>query len=210
VDVAHFAAARAALPEPDDQRAIPRPRVGFHGVVDERMDVPLVEAVARAHPEWHLVVVGPVVKIDPASLPRLPNVHWLGQKRYEELPAYVSGWDVAMMPFARNAATRYISPTKTPEFLAAGKRVVSTAIRDVVRPYGERGLVAIANDPHTFAAAIADALRAPRDPWRAQVDAFVSTLSWDATFRGMSDLLDRATARPHVAAAVEAAGEVTP
>lgn len=212
VDVPHFAAARGPSADPADQRALPRPRIGFYGVVDERMDLALVEGVARARPEWQLVVLGPIAKIDPAALPRLPNLHFLGQKRYEELPAYVAGWDVAMMPFARNAATRYISPTKTPEFLAAGRPVVSTSIRDVVRPYGERGLVQIADDVPGFVAAIARALEAPRDGWLREVDAFVGTLSWDATWRRMSDLLDRAAVRAHAHAAAEPAarGEVAP
>jgi glycosyltransferase involved in cell wall biosynthesis len=190
VDVPHFAAARRPAQDPPDQRGVPRPRVGFFGVVDERMDLALVEAVARARPDWHLVVLGPVAKISPAALPRAANLHWLGQKRYEELPGYVAGWDVAMMPFALNEATRFISPTKTPEFLAAGRPVVSTPIRDVVRPYGDRGLVRIADGPDAFVGAIAESLAMDRAAWLPAVDAFLSTMSWDATWRGMRNLLD--------------------
>ena len=145
VDVAHFATARHAVNEPPDQRDIPTPRLGFFGVLDERLDIALVEGLADARPDWQLVMVGPVVKIDPADLPRRSNIHYLGAKTYAELPLYLAGWDVALLPFARNEATRFISPTKTPEYLAAGRPVVSTSIRDVVTPYGDLGLVAIAD-----------------------------------------------------------------
>src|SRR4051794_1186902 len=138
VDVNHFAAARRRHDDPPDQQAIPRPRIGFFGVVDERMDMALLSGVAERRPDWHLVLLGPVVKIDPAVLPERANVHHLGPKPYAELPQYIASWDVAMLPFARNEATRFISPTKTPEYLAAGRPVVSTSIRDVVRPYGEQ------------------------------------------------------------------------
>ena len=125
------------MPDPADQADIPHPRLGFFGVIDERMDSSS-SAERRLRPDWQFVMLGPVVKIDPADLPRLPNIHWLGGKTYDELPAYLAGWDVGFMPFALNEATRYISPTKTPEFLAAGMPVVSTPITDVVRPYGEK------------------------------------------------------------------------
>jgi glycosyltransferase involved in cell wall biosynthesis len=194
VDVAHFARARDGLAEPADQAALPRPRLGFFGVVDERMDLALVAAVARARPDWQLVVVGPVAKISPDGLPRAPNLHWLGQRTYAELPAYVGGWDVALMPFALNASTRFISPTKTPEYLAAGRPVVSTPIRDVVRPYGERGLVRIAEGPEQFVAAIEQALRQARATWLPAADALLATTSWDATWRAMKRHVDDAHA----------------
>src|SRR5690606_8637424 len=109
--------------------------------IDERMDVELVRQTAEMRPDWHFVMIGPVVKIEPEALPRLANIHWLGAKPYSDLPQYLAGWDVGFMPFAINEATRFISPTKTPEFLAAGLPVVSTAITDVVNPYGKNGLV---------------------------------------------------------------------
>src|SRR5215467_14027982 len=158
VDVAHFAKARSNKQEPRDQAAIPHPRMGFFGVIDERMDIELVAAVAAAHPEWHLVMLGPVVKIAEDSLPKLPNIHYLGMKKYDELPAYLSGWDVALLPFAMNESTKFISPTKTPEYLAAGCQVVSTPVRDVVRPYGDDGMVAIGGTAAEFGDAIARAL----------------------------------------------------
>ena len=190
VDVGHFAAARLNTAEPDDQRAIPHPRLGFFGVVDERMDLELLAAIAQAKPEWNLVILGPCVKIDPASLPSGSNIHYLGMKTYAELPAYLSGWDVALLPFALNESTRFISPTKTPEYLAAGCPVVSTPVRDVVRPYGERGYVAIGHTPRQFIAAIELALSGQTSEWRAEVDRFLSQMSWDRTWSEMSHLID--------------------
>ncbi|WP_433926664.1 glycosyltransferase family 1 protein [Sorangium cellulosum] len=188
VDAAHFAAARGASADPEDQRDIPRPRLGFFGVIDERLDVDLVARVAEERPDFHIVMLGPVVKIDPASLPRRPNIHWLGQKSYQELPAYLGGWDVAIMPFALNEATRFISPTKTLEYLAAGKPVVSTAIRDVVTPYGDRKAVHIA-DASSFVAAVEAALAQPTEARLAIADDMVSATSWDKTWRSMSRLM---------------------
>jgi glycosyltransferase involved in cell wall biosynthesis len=193
VDVAHFAQARQSLPEPDDQRAIPRARIGYCGVIDERMDLALLDNVARLRPDWHLVMIGPAVKIDAAALPRHSNIHYLGLKSYDDLPRYLAGWDVAMLPFARNESTRYISPTKTPEYLAAGRPVVATSVRDVVRPYGERGLVRIADTADAFVAAIAAAIVERTPPPAAE--AFLSRLSWDRTWADMDRLLESAMAR---------------
>ena len=193
VDVPHFAAARQGKTDPDDQAGIPHPRLGFFGVVDERMDLNLLDAIAAERPDWHVVILGPCVKIDPATLPRRPNIHYLGMKKYEELPRYLSGWDVALLPFARNKSTKFISPTKTPEYLAAGRPVVSTSVRDVVRPYGDEQLVHIADTPADFIAAIETALEAPPPGWRERVDRFLSELSWDRTWSEMSSLIDDVT-----------------
>ncbi len=195
VDVAHFARARGHLAEPADQAVIPRPRVGFFGVLDERLDLDLIGALARLRPSLQIVLVGPVVKIDPATLPREPNIHYLGQKSYDELPSYLAGWDAAILPFARNASTRFISPTKTPEYLAGGKAVVSTSIRDVVQPYGSLGLVRIADDPLEFAAAIDASLAEPPGAVGARADAFLARMSWDETWAGMETLVDLAIER---------------
>lgn len=197
VDAEHFAAARhhrgRGHAEPPDQRAIPRPRLGFFGVIDERMDLELLRGVAELRPDLQLVMIGPTAKIDPASLPRYPNVHWLGNKRYEELPSYLAGWDVAIMPFARNDATKFISPTKTLEYLAAGRPVVSTSIRDVVRPYGEQRLARIADEPRAFVAAVDAALRDPlHNPAR---EAFLAQTSWDKTFSRMRGLVEDVLAK---------------
>jgi glycosyltransferase involved in cell wall biosynthesis len=192
VDRAHFAQARLRPPEPADQCRIAGPRLGFFGVIDERMDLDLIERVARQRPDWQLVLLGPVVKVDAERLPRLPNIHYLGSKTYAELPAYVAGWDVALLPFAKNEATRFISPTKTPEYLAAGKPVVSTSIRDVVRPYSVQGLARIADTPSDFIAACEAAMSEPNDKLLRRADPFLARMSWDATWAGMEALMDRA------------------
>jgi UDP-galactopyranose mutase len=152
----------------------------------------LVEAVARRKPEWNFIMIGPVVKIDPNMLPRLANIHYLGMKQYNELPAYISGWDVAMMPFAHNESTRYISPTKTPEYLAAGKPVVSTPIIDVLRQYGRYGLVNIAGTVEEFIRVTAIELEhQDREEWLEHVDELLSQNSWDKTWQRMVYLITR-------------------
>jgi glycosyltransferase involved in cell wall biosynthesis len=207
VDVAHFARARNRAKDPLDQAVVPAPRLGFFGVLDERLDIDLVSAVAGARPDWQFVFIGPVVKIEPAKLPRAANIHYLGPKTYSELPAYISGWDVALLPFARNEATRFISPTKTPEYLAAGRPVVSTSIRDVVRPYGERGLARIADTPWDFVAAVAAALQEPAGPRHRAADAFLARMSWETTWAAMWDLVEEAV--PHRAAVSAVATQAT-
>jgi glycosyltransferase involved in cell wall biosynthesis len=145
--------------------------------------------VAALRPDWHFVMIGPVVKIDPASLPQRPNIHWLGGKSYNELPHYLAGWDVGFMNFALNEATKFISPTKTPEFLAAGVPVVSTAITDVVRPYGEKGLVEIARDAKEVVAKVETIFARPKEPWLARVDRHLAAGSWDKTWASMHKLM---------------------
>jgi UDP-galactopyranose mutase len=197
IEVDHFRRARQGASDPADQHGIPGPRCGFYGVVDERFDVDLLAAVADRAAHWHFVVIGPVIKISPERLPSRANIHYLGQKTYRELPDYLSGWEVAMMPFAHNSATRFISPTKTPEYLAAGCAVVSTSIRDVVRPYGEQGLVSIADTPSEFARAIDFERKRRREDntWRRDVDAQLMGNSWDKTWIHMSYLMERARAQ---------------
>ncbi len=196
IEATHFAQARQALPEPSDQANIPHPRMGFYGVIDERLDLELLDGIAQARPDWHLVIVGPVVKIDEASLPQRPNIHYLGGKSYQELPHYLAGWEVALLLFARNESTRFISPTKTPEYLAGGKPVVSTSIRDVVRPYGDENLVHIADTVPEFVEAIAAALAQGQNPsdWLDRVDARLAQTSWDLTWQAMNDRIEEAIA----------------
>ena len=196
IDAAHFRKARTQRVDPEDQSGIPHPRLGFFGVIDERFDRDLLDQIAQQRPEWQFVMIGPIVKIDPESLPQHANVHYLGSKKYEELPAYLAGWDVALLLFARNESTRFISPTKTPEYLAAGKPVISTSIRDVVRPYGELNLVQIADNPDDFVRAAEKILAKPHDDeWLARVDAFIANVSWDKTWSQMSNLIDGVVAR---------------
>jgi len=202
VDVAHFARARQPRIDPADQRGIARPRIGFFGVLDERFDAPLLDAAATQRPDWQFVLIGPVAKIDPASLPQRANIHYLGAKPYSALPDYLAGWSVALLPFARNASTRFISPTKTPEYLAAGKPVVSTSIRDVVRPYGEAGLARIADTPDAFVKAIGAALLESPERLAARADAFLARMSWDATWDQVSRLMADALIRRAAPAAV--------
>ncbi|MFN3387831.1 MAG: UDP-galactopyranose mutase [Allosphingosinicella sp.] len=194
VDRAHFAQARGVDASPDDQGPLGRPRLGFYGVVDERMDLALLEKLADAHPEWSIVIVGPVVKIDPADLPTRANLHYLGNKRYEELPVYLGGWDVALMPFAINESTKFISPTKTPEYLAGGRPVVSTPITDVIRHYADLDAVFIADGADAFIKACEDAMAlvAGGDEWLKDVDLKLSTLSWDTTYARMAGLVREA------------------
>ena len=193
IEVEHFAVARGGDGSPADQAAMPAPRLGYYGVIDERLDLDLIDAVAAARPDWSIVMVGPVVKIDPATLPQRPNLHWLGGRGYAELPLYLSGWSAALMPFALNEATRFISPTKTPEYLAGGKPVVSTPIADVIADYGRMEAVGIAGTPAEFVAACEHALALPANgSWLRQADAKLATTSWDRTAREMGALIDAA------------------
>ncbi|MCB5174409.1 MULTISPECIES: glycosyltransferase [Microvirga] len=201
IDFNHFSKARGVKQDPSDQAHIPYPRLGFFGVIDERMDIDLVDQVAALRPDWQFVMIGPVVKIDPATLPKRPNIHWLGGKSYNELPQYLSGWSIGFMPFALNEATKFISPTKTPEFLAAGVPVVSTAITDVVRPYGEKGLVEIARSAQEAVEKVETILNRPKEAWLAKVDRHLASGSWDKTWASMHKLMldvtgDAITDRP--------------
>jgi glycosyltransferase involved in cell wall biosynthesis len=160
VDVAHFATARSAdVQVPREIAALKRPVVGYYGVIDERIDYDLLRTMATSLADVELVMVGPVVKVDPAELPQAANIHWLGQRQYAELPAHVKGFDVCLMPFALNEATEYINPTKTLEYMAAGKPIVSTAVSDVVHNFTP--VVAVAESPAEFVAAVRAAIESP-------------------------------------------------
>ncbi|NJC39856.1 UDP-galactopyranose mutase [Brevundimonas alba] len=175
-----------------------RPRLGFFGVIDERMDLELIAAVADARPDYDFEMVGPVVKIAPEDLPQRPNLTYPGQKSYDELPACLARWDVALMPFAINESTRFISPTKTPEYLSAGRPVVSTPIRDVVRHYGDLQAVQIADTAEAFVKGCDRALELARgsdNAWRDQVTEALASLSWDQTQLRMTALIDSAVQR---------------
>lgn len=192
VDALHF---RQGVADHPLQADLPHPRLGYCGVIDERIDLDIIAGIADARPDWQVVMVGPVVKIDPASCPRRPNIHWLGQQGYAELPAFVNGWDVCLLPFALNESTRFISPTKTLEYMACGRPCVSTAIRDVVEPYGH--VVPIHADAAGFVAASEGFLQRAQDA-RASHDRAVADIiartSWDATAAAMAALIVRAEA----------------
>ena len=193
VDAAHF---RAGGTEPADQAALPRPRLGFYGVIDERIDLDILDAMAVAHPEWQVVMIGPVVKIDPATLPRHPNIHYLGQRSYDALPAYLGGWDLSLLPFARNDATRFISPTKTLEYMAAEHPIVSTPIADVAGPYGD--IVYLGDGAAAFVAACEAALAssaAERTRRAERMRDVLARTSWDATAAAMDSLITTALRR---------------
>jgi glycosyltransferase involved in cell wall biosynthesis len=193
VDRVHFLKARARQFDPADQEDLPKPRLGFYGVIDERFDTELLDKVAGMRPGWSFVMVGPVVKISEEDLPKRPNIHYLGSKTYRELPSYLSGWDVALMPFAMNESTQFISPTKTPEYLAGGKPVVSTPIKDVVRHYGHLEGVKIADNAEDFVVQCEEALELSRQragDWLAEADLMLSASSWDTTQARMAGLID--------------------
>ena len=195
IDKNHFAKARQTMEEPADQAGIQGIKFGFYGVIDERFDYKLIGEAATLRPEWNFILIGPTVKIDPEILPKNSNIHYLGGKSYEELPAYLSGWDLALIPFLLNESTRYISPTKTPEYLSAGIPVVSTPIRDVVKPYGKQELVSIVKNTDEFVKAAEFELNKPKEEWLQRVDTFLATKSWDQTWSDMMELMRKAMGR---------------
>jgi UDP-galactopyranose mutase len=201
VDAIHFGRARDTSIDAQDQRGLTRPRLGYFGVIDERMDLTLIAAMADAHPEWEIVMVGPVVKIDPAALPRRSNIRYFGQRQYADLPRYLAGWDVCLLPFACNESTRFISPTKTLEYMAAEKMIVSTPITDVAEPYG--AIVYLGSTPAEFINACERALAASQAMRTARIDGMrevLSRTSWDSTQARMDELIASAIAGEPVAA----------
>ncbi len=190
VDVAHFRQALDRSLAHPAYRSLAGPKLGFFGVLDERFDTALVAALADHEPSWQIILVGPIVKIDPASLPRRPNIHYAGQQPYAALPAFLAGWDVCLMPFALNDATRFISPTKSLEYMAAELPVVSTAVPDVVSQHAD--VIAIARSHAEFIAHCQRALALPAGARRKmirQMHAKLAATSWDATADMMHRLL---------------------
>ena len=193
IDKSHFYSARCFKEDPADQASIPHPRFGFYGVIDERFDTELIDRLSQLRPQWHFILIGPFAKIDPEQLPKNENIHYLGRKDYKDLPFYLGGWDVAILPFALNESTKYISPTKTPEYLAGGKPVISTSITDVVNPYGKNELVHIADTAEEFIKEAEKIFASKnKEEWIKKVDAYLSGISWNKTWRKMSALIDEA------------------
>lgn len=189
IDVEFFAQSRKLLTQPFDQEKISGPRIGFFGIIDERIDTKLLKFIAESHPEWQIVMIGPIKRVE-RSLPKCPNIHYLGRKPYKELPYYLSGWNAALVPYVVNESTEFINPQKIPEYLAAGKFVISTPVKDVVRPYGEMGLVNVADDPAAFVAEIEKVLLVKdRSKWLSEVDIYLSLNSWNKTWEAMGGLI---------------------
>lgn len=222
VDADHYAPAMLAQ-QPFEaaeaealQARIPagQPRLGWFGVIDERLDLALLRGLAAVRPDWQFVMVGPVCGLDDAALPRAPNLHWLGQQSYARLPHLAASWDACLMPFALNAATRFISPTKTLEYLAAERPVVATPVHDVVGLYGD--VVEIADDVAGFVTAIERALgedEEARALRRSAARAVVQRTSWDQAARTVATLLQRTLEEqpaPSPAALREWAGSLVP
>ncbi|MEO6329844.1 MAG: glycosyltransferase [Ginsengibacter sp.] len=192
IDKKHFLKARNNTVAPPDQAVISGPRFGFYGVIDERFDLELLRIVAERRHEWSFIIIGPVVKINENSLPRLNNIHYLGGKTYDELPEYLGDWDIAIIPFLLNESTKYISPTKTPEYLAAGKPVISSSITDVVNPYAINNLVHIADNADEFIKVADKELdKTNKEDWLKSVDNFLADISWDKTWLEMVHLIEK-------------------
>jgi UDP-galactopyranose mutase len=212
VDARHFSRPVADHPL---QAALARPRVGYCGVIDERIDIDLLVGMAALRPQWQIVMVGPTAKIDPDALPRPPNIHWMGQQDYQALPAFIQGWDVCLLPFALNDSTRFISPTKTLEYLASGRPAVSTAIRDVRETYDR--VVEIRADAAGFVEACEALMQRDESQRLASdraVQAILAGTSWDATAASMEQRIEAALsasapARARARALRPAAGAVS-
>lgn len=193
VDRDHFA---REVEEASDLASLPRPRVGYCGVIDERINLEILDLMALTNPDWQIVMVGPVVKISEHALPKHSNLHYLGQRSYQDLPSLIAGFDVCMMPFAQNDATRFISPTKTLEYMAARKPVVSTPITDVKEPYSE--IVFLGETPEEFVDACAEALKengSGREERLARAAEVLQYTSWDRTAQQMDLLIRDVSAR---------------
>jgi glycosyltransferase involved in cell wall biosynthesis len=190
VDKEHFAAAVEGGDHPE-QASFAHPRFGFFGVIDQRFDPVSVSLLADAHPDWQIVMVGPVAEVDLHALPRRPNIHYMGERPYGELPRFVAGWDVCLLPFAMNAATRHGSPAKVLEYMAAGKPIVTAPLPDVVEPYGH--IVHVGRHAQSFVSACERALGEPatlREKRAAMMRNVVKATSWDATAGKMRALIE--------------------
>jgi UDP-galactopyranose mutase len=191
VDAEHFERALSlSIDEPPDQAVISRPRLGYCGVIDERMNFDLINHLARSHADWNIVMLGPFSKLRDDEISRLPNLHYLGQKPYASLPAYLKGWDIALLPFVLSDATLALSPTKTLEYMAARRPIVAVPLPDVLQ---FASAILVAEDQQNFVAKCEEALAASasqRQPWKEAMQGFVAASSWDAQARRIDTLLD--------------------
>jgi UDP-galactopyranose mutase len=192
VEAAHFASPKALRHEGLAHRR--SPILGYYGVIDERLDLDLLEEIADRRPDWTIALIGPVAKIDESTIPVRDNIVRFGQQAYDDLPAFLACFDVALMPFARNEATRAISPTKTLEYLAGGKPVVSTPITDVIALYGDA--VEIAETGEEFVAAAESVLNRTSNAdrqWRTRAARLVAAHDWDCIAESMLAVMSRAS-----------------
>jgi glycosyltransferase involved in cell wall biosynthesis len=202
IEIEHFSKARTQIEEPADQIEITGFKLGFYGVIDERFDIELIRQMAEARRDWQFILIGPVLKIDQATLPGNSNIHYLGQKSYQELPAYLAHWNIALIPFLINESTRFISPTKTPEYLAGGVPVISSPITDVINPYGKYDLVHICSNAQEFIRAAESELnKSCSKLWLAKTDVFLKGVSWDATYQAMNDKISLGLAEQKISLA---------
>lgn len=188
VDELHFAQARNGIAVPEDIAEIKWPIVGYFGVIDERIDLDLIRESARQLPDVSFVMIGPLAKIEELDLPRAQNIHYLGMKSYNELPGYLKAFDIAMMPFALNEATKFISPTKTLEYMAAGKPIISTKIKDVERDYSH--CVRLIDDTETFCQGITQ-IKSEQSERTKHYTEILKNTSWDATVSKMQTLIKK-------------------
>lgn len=188
VDQPHFAQALNGILIPDDVVNLQSPIVGYYGVIDERIDLELLHQAAIKLPNVSFVMIGPLAKIEESDLPKEPNIHYLGMKSYDELPHYLKAFDIAMMPFALNDATKYISPTKTLEYMAAGKPIISTKIKDVVRDYSRS--VTLIETADEFCEAITFLFdKNDRQSLELEYFKILKKTSWDATANKMKSII---------------------
>lgn len=190
IDKEHFMQARLQLPEPADQEEILCPRLGLYGAIDECFDAELLRALAHRRPDWQFVLVGPVVGIDEDTLPKAENIHYLGEKSYQEMPSYISGWNAALILVSTDKTKQVQVPTRTPEYLAAFKPIVATPVADIISPYQEMGLVNVAENVFEFETAIEEVLSDDkRKQWKKNIDEFLKTNSWDIMWQQMRHLI---------------------
>jgi glycosyltransferase involved in cell wall biosynthesis len=189
VDTAHYApaAVRSNYPIPAELANLSQPILGYFGVIDERMDLELLAKVAAARPNWNIVLLGPIVKISPEDTPKAPNLIYGGMKDYAELPAYLAHFDVALIPFALNESTEFLSPTKTLEYMAAHKPIVSTPIHDVIELYGD--VVRIGRTPEEFIAQVEAALQEPATKRLETENALLARYAWDNIAAEMQQII---------------------
>lgn len=183
------------------------PVLGYFGVIDERIDYDLLATLADADPTWHIAMIGPVCKVDPAQFPQRPNLHWLGGQPYAQLPAFTKGFSVALMPFALNEATEYINPTKALEYMAAGRPVVSTALDEVKSNFSS--VARIAKSHEQFVALCRSEVDSPSRTRLARGLRLAAENTWEANVAKMEAHVAAAfVERTETAAATETSSVV--